>query len=569
MPALAADVDITTDTATVNLDGFAGTTAQVFPGVTVANNVTATIQAWQLTNQGTINGSNAVSFTQGGGVTNAAGAGINATLSGIVLGTSGAGGGAGAVDNFGNIVGGIGEGVTLFDGGTVTNRAGASISTSTGLNAVSVGQGTVRTVINSGAISSTRATGFSTGVLMQGGAATLTNNATGTIYGDYNGVFTSGSAPLTLQNDGSISSARGPAVEATGGGALTNTGTIQSIVDGIRFVGAGSITNTGTIGSTGAGRSIVFSGAATHTLNLGTGSVLNGNVQGGTGVDNLVLQGNGTESIAKFLAFETLAMQGADWTLTGAGTFTTSATVQSGRLRVGGTLTSPTVTVDAPGTLGGTGTVVGNVVNNGTLAPGNSIGTLAITGNYTQASGSTYEVEIDASPAADRVNVSGTATIQAGTTVSVIAAPGVYTAGMRYTILNALGGVSGTYSSLTDNSAFLDFLLAYDANNVYLDIIRASVSFVSVARTQNEIATAGAIEAAGGGAVFEAILPLSAGAARNAFDQLSGVIHASLKSALIDESKPRARRRRRTAAPVRRRRACPTLPRRRRHALRR
>ena len=95
---------------------------------------------------------------------------------------------------------------------------------------------------------------------------------------------------------------------------------------------------------------------------------------------------------------------------------------------------------------GGSG-IVGDVVNNGTIAPGNSIGILTIAGNYMQASGSTYEVEIDASPAADRINVSGTATIQGGTTVSVIAAPGAYTPGMRYTILNALGGVIGTYSA--------------------------------------------------------------------------------------------------------------------------
>jgi uncharacterized protein with beta-barrel porin domain len=69
--------------------------------------------------------------------------------------------------------------------------------------------------------------------------------------------------------------------------------------------------------------------------------------------------------------------------LTNNGAFSTSATVQSGLLSVNGMLTSPTVTVNAGATLGGTGTIVGNVVNNGTVAPGNSIGTLNITGNYT------------------------------------------------------------------------------------------------------------------------------------------------------------------------------------------
>ena len=70
----------------------------------------------------------------------------------------------------------------------------------------------------------------------------------------------------------------------------------------------------------------------------------------------------------------------------------------------------------------------------------------------------------------DLINVTGapgTATIQAGTSVSVFAAAGAYTTGTRYTILTAPGGVTGTYTTLVDNAAFLDFALAYDANNVW------------------------------------------------------------------------------------------------------
>jgi len=153
--AEAADVEITSDTATVNLDTYTGSTARIAPGVTVANNVTATLQAWGVTNEGTINGGNAVSLRQGGSVTNTASGRINSTLSGIVIGTSGAGGGAGVVENFGTIAGGIGEGVTLFDGGQVINGTGATISTATGLNAVSIGQGASRSVVNNGTISAT------------------------------------------------------------------------------------------------------------------------------------------------------------------------------------------------------------------------------------------------------------------------------------------------------------------------------------------------------------------------------------------------------------------------------
>ena len=60
-------------------------------------------------------------------------------------------------------------------------------------------------------------------------------------------------------------------------------------------------------------------------------------------------------------------------------TYTGGTTViNGGTLAVNGSITS-NVTVDAGGTLGGNGTIVGNVVSAGTLAPGNSIGTLTST----------------------------------------------------------------------------------------------------------------------------------------------------------------------------------------------
>lgn len=359
--AQAEDVEITSDTPSVDLDTYAGTTVRIWPSVTIPNGVRATTQAWTITNDGILNAQ--VRLDKGGTFTNSADATIDAASTALIFGYKPLGqppiGGPGYLHNYGSIKGTV-EGVTMWLGGTVVNHEGGLISTSGSSNAVSVGQGDARTVINSGEIRADRTTGFSTGILVQGGPATVTNNGTGIVTGGYNGVYASATTPLTFTNHGSITSVRGPAVEAAGGGAFTNTGTIQSGVDGMLISEAATVTNSGTIGSTGTGRAIVFSGADEHTLILGTGSVLTGNVAGGTGTDNLVLQGTGTESIAKFLSFETLSMQGSAWTLTGIGTFSTGATVESGTLNVNGTLTGPTVMVQGGG-LGGSGTIAGAV----------------------------------------------------------------------------------------------------------------------------------------------------------------------------------------------------------------
>ncbi|MBS0251976.1 MAG: autotransporter domain-containing protein [Proteobacteria bacterium] len=539
--AQAADVEITSNTASVDLDTYVGTTARIFPGITVSNGVSATTQAWTVTNDGAVNGSNSVKLNGGGTFVNSSGATVTGSGTAITFGYKPLGlppaGGPGNLQNYGTITGAV-EGVTMWLGGTVTNYQGGLISTTGSGNAVSVGQGTSRTVINSGEIHADRTSGFSTGILVQGGPATVTNNATGIVSGGYNGVYASASATLTFTNNGSITSVRGPAVEAAGGGTFINTGTIRSGVDGMLISNATTVTNSGTIGSTGAGRAIVFSGAATHTLNLQTGSVLNGSVQGGTGTDNLVLQGSGTESIGKFLSFETLTMQGFDWSITGTGTFGTNTAVQGGTLRVNGTLTSPTVTVQNDGMLGGTGNIVGNVTNNGILAPGNSIGTLTITGNYTQSTGSTLRAEINNTPATDLLNITGTATIQSGATVNVLPATGLYTVGHRYTILTAADGRSGTFDHLIYNAPFLGLSLDYDANNVFLDVTRNSVAFRQIAQTPNQIAAAGGAESLGlGNPVYDAVLNLSEAQAQNAFDQLSGEVHASAKTALIEDSR--------------------------------
>ncbi|MDH7795539.1 MULTISPECIES: autotransporter domain-containing protein [unclassified Beijerinckia] len=548
VPVQAADVEITTNTPSVNLDSFSGTTAHIASGVTVGSAspaLRASLQAWSVTNNGNITGGNTVQLDQGGTFLNANGATITGTLTALTFGYKPFGlppaGGPGTLDNYGTITGGV-EGVTMWLGGTVNNHFGGTIETLNGTNAVSIGQGTSRTLFNSGTIRATKTTGFSTGVLMQGGPSTFTNTSTGVIFGDYNGVYTSATTPFTsFTNAGSITSRRGPAVEATGGGTFVNSGMIGSTnTDGIliRNNANADITNSGTI--SGAVNAINFAaagGVATptiHTLRLQTGSVLNGNVLGGANTDNLILEGTGSESIAKFLNFENLTMNGGDWTVTGAGTFSSGTNVQAGTLRVAGGLTTPALMVQPGGTLSGTGTVISNVNNGGSVRVDSGT-MLTINGNYLQQS-SAFLV-IGATPsAAGLLSISGTATLSGG--VQVLAGSGTYALSTQYTILTATGGRTGTFGSVSSDLAFVAPSLSYDANNVYLTLVRNSIDFAAIGSTFNQRAAGAGVESLGwGGPIYNAILNLSAPQARFAFDQLSGEVHASAKTVIVEDSR--------------------------------
>src|SRR5690606_1448535 len=92
--------------------------------------------------------------------------------------------------------------------------------------------------------------------------------------------------------------------------------------------------------------------------------------------------------------------------------------------------------------------------------------------------------------------------------------------------------------AVTTDLAFLSPTVTYGAGDVSLEIERNTVAFADVADTANARATAAAVEALDpANPLFSSILPLDAGTARTAFSQLSGETHASLKSALFQDSR--------------------------------
>lgn len=174
--------------------------------------------------------------------------------------------------------------------------------------------------------------------------------------------------------------------------------------------------------------------------------------------------------------------------LTGASTYTGPTFVEAGAtLVVNGSIVSP---VTVGGVLGGTGTVGATAIGNGgVLVPGNSIGTINVLGNLSFAPGATYVVEVSPS-AADRTNVTGTASLQ-GTTLAVFA-PGNYSP-RGYTLLSAAGGRSGTFGTFATAGLPDGFIasLAYTPTDVQLNL--TAVLGMGTTLTANQSAVAGAI----------------------------------------------------------------------------
>jgi subtilase-type serine protease len=232
--------------------------------------------------------------------------------------------------------------------------------------------------------------------------------------------------------------------------------------------------------------------------------------------------------------------------LSGDSTYRGPTTVNAGVLKVDGSLVSQ-VTVNKGGTLGGAGRVGALLANSGaTVAPGNSIGTLNVAGDVRFEAGSTYAVELSDS-SSDRIVAGGQATLNGGTvTLALENSPTLLSQpqaqsliGRQYTILQAAGGITGSFGEVLPNYLFLGGNLDYAANGVQLAIARNDASFASVAATRNQRAVATAAEQLGAGnPVYESVLSAdSTVVARQAFQQLSGEIYPAVGAMLINDSR--------------------------------
>ncbi|WP_213287192.1 autotransporter domain-containing protein [Bradyrhizobium sp. sGM-13] len=452
------------------------TMADLSQGIFVAGNSTVT-NAGQITITAPGPADGILAINDDNTVSNIAGATI--TIFGQASGISMQGNRA-IVNNAGTInAGPLSTGIDVFGDDALITSSGV-INVANGTVGI-LAQGDRALITHFGTINGST---DSAGVAYNGSSATISNSGrillgddTVGIVDDTVGIVVLGDSN-TITNSGTITVGNGFAavgidVSSFGGSnSVINTGTINVGADatGILLQGTGTVFNSGTINAAAGFAAIELCGCGNSTLTLGPGSVINGLVIG-NGTDMLQLGGTGKDTFNLSLIGAGQQYDGfsifnkvdsSNWTVTGTGA--QNWNVLGGTLSVNGVING-LVTVNAGGTLGGTGTIDNVVVNGGALAPGNSIGTLNVAGSLTFSAASSYMVEISGA-SSDLTRVTGVATL-GGATVVVVPSG---TVTKQYTILTATGGVADTFNPVVSGvSPNLNPSLSYDANNVYLN----------------------------------------------------------------------------------------------------
>jgi subtilase-type serine protease len=379
-----------------------------------------------------------------------------------------------------------------------------------------------------------------------GGNARLMNVAWGDV--DISRLSTAGTTAGSIEGAGNFFLG---AKQFTVGSNNLSTEVSGVISDGAPSFGPGFTDAGGALVKTGTG-TLILSGANTYTggttISGGTLQLGNGGTSGsilGNVLNNATLAFNRSDAVTFGGAISgsgVVQHNGAGTTILTAGSgYTGATTVNAGTLLVNGSIAASSgVTVNTGATVGGNGALPSTTINSGgSLSPGNSIGTISIAGNLNFVGAGNYIVEVSPA-AADRTNANGTATLSG--TVQAIGTGGVYTVGTRYTVLNATGGVTGTFGSLTfsGNFGITKPRLDYDANNVYIVLDPNALSPFLTGASVNERAVAAAVDAAvaagSTAAPFVALFNLPLAQVPAALDQLSGEMHASTASVLVDES---------------------------------
>ncbi|HEX7925810.1 MAG TPA: autotransporter domain-containing protein [Bradyrhizobium sp.] len=349
----------------------------------------------------------------------------------------------------GGIGGGTGGNVTIASGGLA--RFGGA-STYTGLTTINAGG--ELDLISGGSIASSKAV-INDGIfdISRAGGGVSINGLSGTSIA---GTVNLGANTLTFTNaNGTFA---GDIRDGGAGGGVAITGG-KEILTGI---------NTYTGATTVTGGTLEVDGSIANSLKV---TVNSGGTLSGTGIV-------GAPTVVSFHNGATVTLLGANPGATTAvdGTIVVKGLITDDTLRGGFAIPAPTT-----------------IMSGGTLAPGSAAdptGTLTINGALVFQSGAIYQVQVTPNAAAS-TNVNANATL-GGATVNAVFASGSYIS-RQYTILNAAGGISGTFASNIANTNlptnFTD-ALSYDATHAYLNLTLnfPSANFGGLSTNQQNVA---------------------------------------------------------------------------------
>ncbi|WP_127088368.1 autotransporter serine protease [Aquabacter cavernae] len=299
-------------------------------------------------------------------------------------------------------------------------------------------------------------------------------------------------------------------------------------------------------GLVNAGKAVLGYGAFTGTVTVDTqgySSTFSNDISGAGG---LVKTGDGT------------------LTLTGDNNYAGGTAVLGGTLSVNGSVASD-VLVGPDGTLRGTGVVDAALVSAGRIAPGNSPGTLTVTGPVVMTSTAVFAPDIDGPGTGNGAGnhsvllVTNTATL-AGTLAPTLrgitgSATNTYTPGLgtQIQVLTASGGLMGGFSSLTQPvglAAGTRFDALYDSQSVTLLVTPAAYGNLAangLLVSANANALGGALDSARPvagtpltglqGALFSALYALPAASLPGTLAQMSGEVYASASAMVFDDAR--------------------------------
>ena len=277
----------------------------------------------------------------------------------------------------------------------------------------------------------------------------------------------------------------------------------DSVAFGGVISGVGSLTKDGlgTLTLTGTN---TYSGGT--TISAGTLQVGNGGTAGsitGNVIDNGTLAFNRSDSVTFDRVISgtgnVVKLGTGRLTLTEANTYTGTTTVNGGSLIVDGSIASVQTLVNPDGLFGGTG-FLRNLVNSGIVSPGDSLGTLHVSGDYTQNPNGTLRIEVAGTAPGqfDVLAVGGHASL-AGTLQLIRLGNFQLQVGDKLTFLTAGRGVSGTFSTI--QNPFLSNTIVKAQITVLpnaVQLIGTQGSFTEAACNPNSLAVAKALDSAVG-----------------------------------------------------------------------